>query len=132
MQQAVQARSGAEYQVIGDPVTPPQVDSKPISVGARVHRALIQGAYVADLPYSALKPGHSLLPRLHFELGVKPSIRANLCTECGDCVPVCPVDAIDVPAKRIIADRCECLRCLKCVSVCPEDAIEVRGWRRPS
>ena len=125
------SRPEASYQTIGDTPDLPELKSQSMSIGTRVHRALMQGAFAADLPYSTLKGGRSLLPRLHFEIGVKPQLIASRCTECGDCVPVCPVDAIDLSAKRIIPERCECLRCLKCVAICPEDAIEVKGWRRP-
>jgi uncharacterized protein (DUF362 family)/NAD-dependent dihydropyrimidine dehydrogenase PreA subunit len=129
---AVQAGLMADYQLVGADLPAVETSTRSGSLGRRLHRALIQGAYVADIPYAAVRPGRSILPRLHFELGLKPHIKAEACTECGDCVPVCPVDAIDIPARRILPERCECLRCLKCVAACPENAIEVVGWRRPS
>jgi len=132
VRQAMQDHPTMDYQVIGDEPELPDETTGKQSIGQFVHRALIQGAYVADLPYAALRGGGSLLPRLHFELGVKPFLNAERCTECGDCAEICPVDAIVLSAKRIIPQRCQCLRCLKCVSVCPENAIEVRGWQRPS
>jgi uncharacterized protein (DUF362 family)/NAD-dependent dihydropyrimidine dehydrogenase PreA subunit len=129
---AAQVGLTAGYQVVGADLPMDEPTIRSVSWGRRVHRALIQGAYAADILYTAARPGRSILPRLHFELGLKPQINAAACTECGDCVPVCPVSAIDIPARRILPERCECLRCLKCVPVCPENAIEVVGWRRPS
>jgi len=43
---------------------------------------------------------------------------------------VCPMDAVDVQAQKVVAARCMHLRCLRCVSACPQQAIYLRGWRR--
>jgi ferredoxin len=127
---ARQENPSAVYRVIGDEPPLAQTAVKPGAIKERAHQALIHAAYLADVPYAALT-GQSLLPRLHFELGVKPFLVASKCTECGACAPICPAAAIDLPGKRIIRERCEKLRCLRCIPVCPTQAIEVRGWRRP-
>ena len=120
-----------QYQIVGD--TPPFVrnrDSRD-SLLDRLYRLVFQGVYLADSAYAAFRPGHSLLPAVHYWLGVRPVIRSGDCTECGDCAETCPIDAIDVAGRRIIPSACMSLRCLRCVQVCPENAIEVKGWRRP-
>ncbi|MDA3935451.1 MAG: DUF362 domain-containing protein [Actinomycetota bacterium] len=64
----------------------------------------------------------------------KPVISKELCTACGTCVKVCPVDpkAVDwaTPegAKAKLApvhDYDRCIRCYCCQELCPESAIKV-------
>ena len=47
----------------------------------------------------------------------------DFCTNCGDCVPVCPVDAIMPGAARHVIDADTCENCALCVAVCPVKAI---------
>ncbi len=43
---------------------------------------------------------------------------------CGECLPVCPTEAITQPAgKGIILDLGRCLFCAECVQACPHGAI---------
>jgi uncharacterized Fe-S center protein len=51
-----------------------------------------------------------------------PSINDN-CTECGDCIKICPVDAI--MDWKIDVDKC--IRCQGCAEVCVEGAISI-NW----
>jgi ferredoxin len=46
------------------------------------------------------------------------------CNECGRCIQICPVDAIEfgVDGKAII-DQTKCNQCGKCITICPKDAI---------
>jgi uncharacterized protein (DUF362 family)/NAD-dependent dihydropyrimidine dehydrogenase PreA subunit len=120
-----------QYQIVGDtPARREHMDNHG-TMPERIYRLIFRGIYLADSAYAALRPGHSLVPTVHYWLGIRPAIRSRECTECGDCAEICPVDAIDVSARRIISGRCMSLRCLRCVKVCPENAIEVKGWRRP-
>ncbi len=50
-------------------------------------------------------------------------IDLELCTSCGKCVKVCPVDAIEIEDEKAVL-KGECISCGVCVSACPEDAIE--------
>jgi electron transport complex protein RnfB len=53
-------------------------------------------------------------------------IDAEVCTSCGSCVDdVCQVDAIAEQGDSYSIDRVRCLGCGNCVSVCPEEAIEL-------
>jgi ferredoxin len=49
------------------------------------------------------------------------------CTECGECVSVCPVDALirgdDVP----IVDKDWCIGCGVCATVCPTEAVKIKN-----
>ncbi len=42
------------------------------------------------------------------------------CIECGQCIKVCPVDAI---SDDFVVDNGICTRCNSCIEVCPVDAI---------
>ena len=49
-------------------------------------------------------------------------INAELCTNCGACVPECPVDAIsEGDSAHVIDDNC--IDCGACVGACPTEAI---------
>ena len=120
-----------QYQLVGDTPAPRQRTDNDNTPLDRLYRLVFQGIYLADSAYAAFRPGHSLVPAVHYWLGIHPAIRSRDCTECGDCAEVCPADAIDVSGRRIIPSACMSLRCLRCVKACPERAIEVKGWRRP-
>ena len=101
--------------------------TKKESLSKKLLRLSYQLMYLTDIPYSRLFKGKSLIPKIHFYLGIRPKLDRRKCTACGDCVPICPVDAIRMPEKRIDASSCMKSRCLKCVHICPENAISVRG-----
>lgn len=46
------------------------------------------------------------------------------CTNCGSCVAVCPVRAIDINSVKN-CDLDKCIRCLECVKVCRQNARSV-------
>ncbi|MBU0945097.1 MAG: 4Fe-4S binding protein [Proteobacteria bacterium] len=50
------------------------------------------------------------------------TIRRKLCIRCGDCVDVCPVDAI---AADETGDIYVCLHCGRCVDFCPHGCLEM-------
>jgi len=47
----------------------------------------------------------------------------DACTECGSCVPECPVEAIAEGSPYTI-DADACIDCGACAEVCPVEAIE--------
>lgn len=60
-------------------------------------------------------------------------IDAKLCTGCGNCPQVCPVDAIHLERRDGVlslseVDEMRCIGCGNCVVVCPVKAITLPGW----
>ncbi len=56
-----------------------------------------------------------------------PGINVNVtgeCLECGTCVDICPMDAIEIEDGEAKIGE-ECRGCGRCVDVCPNDAIEL-------
>ena len=49
----------------------------------------------------------------------------DLCQECGVCVDVCPVGAIDSVHTRKI-DHVKCITCCACIKACPEGARTIK------
>jgi len=49
------------------------------------------------------------------------------CIACGECVKVCPRDALQLSAAGLIADPLACALCGQCAQVCPARAIEMVG-----
>ncbi len=45
------------------------------------------------------------------------------CTGCGECVEVCPTDAIRLESGVAVVDQAECTECEICLGACPEGAI---------
>ena len=61
-----------------------------------------------------------------------PEIKTTLskCDGCGMCIPICPVNAIQIDTKQrgtIQVDRELCTNCGKCVEACYKDAIDLFG-----
>ncbi|MDD5432588.1 MAG: NIL domain-containing protein [Candidatus Omnitrophica bacterium] len=50
------------------------------------------------------------------------------CTNCGVCVPICPVSAlvVDPKTRKVVFDNKKCIACELCVKICPPRAMEVR------
>lgn len=89
----------------------------------RTRKCLYQFLYFIDILYSKIFNGKSIIPLAHYYFGLRPHLERSKCTECGDCVPICPVDAIRIPEKKIDRNLCMSVRCMKCIEACNESAI---------
>jgi ferredoxin len=45
-----------------------------------------------------------------------------ICDECGTCISVCPVDALEL-TNELRVDIAKCIVCKNCVKVCPVGAL---------
>jgi ferredoxin len=52
------------------------------------------------------------------------NIDKGKCTGCGDCVDVCPVEALSIENEKAVVND-ECIDCGACVNTCPNDAISL-------
>jgi ferredoxin len=50
--------------------------------------------------------------------GTKSTISIAKCVGCGDCVRVCPVQAISLVNGKAVVDPEKCVGCRQCVKVC--------------
>ncbi len=54
----------------------------------------------------------------------KPPKITEKCTKCGECLKICPANAI--ANYKILEDKC--VKCLGCYEVCPHGAVEASPW----
>jgi heterodisulfide reductase subunit A len=57
----------------------------------------------------------------------KAFVIADLCDGCGLCVEVCPVNAIDMDAKKAKINPFICIGCGACIPICPKEAIDFKN-----
>lgn len=54
-----------------------------------------------------------------------PSVNQEICTGCGACIPLCPVQAVSLDGKSAAVDEEACLGCGVCVRGCPVNALSL-------
>jgi len=59
--------------------------------------------------------------------GVIPEFERELCTDCGGCVGVCPVDAVELLDGDVDITEA-CIECDLCVKACPTGALTSDTW----
>jgi ferredoxin len=52
-----------------------------------------------------------------------PTVNAEECTGCEECVDACPAEAISMKDDVAVIDPDECTECSACVDACPAEAI---------
>ena len=57
----------------------------------------------------------------------KAFVVEDLCTGCGDCVPICPVSAITMEGKKAKINPFICIGCGACIPICPVEAIDFKN-----
>jgi ferredoxin len=106
------------------PLAPGRPDARDIAqaraFGVRIREKLAPLNGAADAAPVRV-PGHFPY-RERMRLFEKPPATSDeLCSRCGECVPVCPKGAIDAedPTRT---DREKCIFCCACIKICPEKA----------
>lgn len=56
---------------------------------------------------------------------IRSCIDRNKCDGCGECIPVCPVEAILIKDKKAYVNN-TCIGCGACATVCPQECIEIK------
>jgi len=64
-----------------------------------------------------------LMNRISGRFGKRVRVDQHRCTDCGNCVPVCPTSAIRQEKEGYRIDQLSCLPCGKCQEVCHDRAI---------
>ncbi len=57
----------------------------------------------------------------------KAFVIPELCNGCGDCVKICPVNAITMEAEKAAINPFMCIGCGACIPVCPKEAIDFKN-----
>jgi carbon-monoxide dehydrogenase iron sulfur subunit len=61
--------------------------------------------------------------RIHYDDG-KATLSAVFCNQCGECIEVCPTEALSRDKRGIVRLRKKlCVGCLSCVGFCPYGAM---------
>jgi uncharacterized protein (DUF362 family) len=100
------------------------------SLKEKFHRLLYSVFYRLDKIKCSLWDGDSIIPWLHWYLGIHPEIGEITTEELRDLASLCKVDAISVEEGRIIRERCIKVRCLKCYNEAEPGKVLLRGLNR--
>lgn len=52
-------------------------------------------------------------------------VNEETCSACGECVDVCPLEAIEIKDDVAVVDADTCGDCGACVDVCPTESLSV-------
>jgi uncharacterized protein (DUF362 family)/NAD-dependent dihydropyrimidine dehydrogenase PreA subunit len=73
------------------------------------------------------KPLPSLILRFAMrQTVIQPSVVANRCTGCRECVKICPTGAATMADKTATIDKAKCIQCMCCHEACRDSAIVLR------
>lgn len=105
---------------------------KPDTLRNRVHRGLYAAFYWTDMVKARTVGGNSIIPWLHWYLGVHPVISPGVSdADLDTLVDLCPVGAIDRETRGVVRDRCVRVRCLKCLREGPAGTVRLGGLNPP-
>ncbi|MDC7225797.1 MAG: DUF362 domain-containing protein [Spirochaetales bacterium] len=97
---------------------------------ARIHqfnKIKLTGSRIQLLDFLTPK----IIKSLQTRLSPKPVFRSGKCTQCGECVRICPAEALEIADTAINIDYDKCIRCFCCHEACPFDAIAIkRSWNK--
>ncbi|MDD3022799.1 MAG: EFR1 family ferrodoxin [Syntrophomonadaceae bacterium] len=91
--------------------------------GERINEKLMSIAsanHIADITVPGSYPYRESTPWIVDFIAINDE-----CSQCGACVEVCPVDAIDLENSALI-DIKKCILCCACIKNCPEKALTMK------
>lgn len=98
-------------------------------IGESIENVTINNFYVPAL-YGVKRQGflkRSFLKLINKQSRPKPVISEEKCTRCGNCVKICPADAIVIQNGDIpLIDYKKCICCFCCHELCDYKAIDIR------
>ncbi|MCD4831888.1 MAG: DUF362 domain-containing protein [Anaerohalosphaeraceae bacterium] len=101
------------------------------SLKQKLHRAMYVTFYFVDYIKCKVFKGESIIPSLHWYLGIHPEIGSVSDEELKILAGRCPVGAIDVEKRKIIREKCIKVRCLQCYCQAEPEKIVLKGFGRP-
>ncbi|MEM2886322.1 MAG: 4Fe-4S binding protein, partial [Thermoproteota archaeon] len=64
---------------------------------------------------------------------VVAEVRAERCSKCAICLPVCPFGALRIAEvggkEQVVVEEAKCKGCGACVAACPSSALDLRHYR---
>ena len=66
--------------------------------------------------------------KLRQHSAMNPAVREKYCTDCGECIKWCPVDAITSAEGHAVIDQQVCIGCGECITMCRFGAIS-HDWK---
>ena len=107
-----------------------RVKAAKIDLGLSAIRAGYRTIYALDSLLARLGIKSSIVPQVHWYLGLRPAVGAadGAALEKGD--KICPAGAIDPRRRRIVKNRCIRVKCLRCIDIEPPGSFVVRGLRK--
>jgi uncharacterized protein (DUF362 family) len=124
-------KEGLKYAVSGHLPEEVPALSKGDSWKERFYRTIYSSFYWLDDLKCSLLGGDSIIPYLHWHLGIHPEIGRVTEEERKALSSLCPVGAIDVEKGDIVRSRCYKVRCLKCYNRDKPERIRLRGYNLP-
>lgn len=122
--------SASRYLVDG-PVPEERILSDKATVKERFHRLLYSCFYYLDECKCRLFGGTSLIPHLHWVLGVHPDVKNVPADRLDEVAHICPIDAISVKQRKVLKEKCLTVRCLRCYTQDPTGKVILKGFNAP-
>lgn len=98
------------------------------SLKQRLHRMIYAAFYFIDDIKCRVFKGESIIPTLHWYLGLHPEIGSISDEELKILAGRCPAGAIDVEKRKIIRKKCIKVRCLQCYCQSEPKKIVLKGF----
>ena len=114
------------YTLDGPPYVHSEMNEK-ASTKERLHRALYAGFYYFDELKSKTIGGQSIIPHLHWTLGIHPDLSQVPADRLPELAQICPVKAIDPTNGRLKKELCIHVRCLRCYFEDPTGSVKLKG-----